>query len=98
MDVRHFAGRLGAFVGAAMQDGDLVLVVDEPPHYRDAARPGTADHQDAHGWSLSPARETHGVSTGVMLDVRPLTPTMPTIGARVILRGERSTDVAVASP
>ena len=42
------ARRLRSLVRAAVQDRDVVPVLDEPLHDRDAARARAADHQDAH--------------------------------------------------
>ena len=41
-------GRLGALVGAAVEDRDRVAAVDEALHERDPGRPGAADHQHVH--------------------------------------------------
>ena len=48
VDVHEIGRRLRSLVLAPVQDRDVVPVLDEPLHDRDAARARAADHQDAH--------------------------------------------------
>jgi hypothetical protein len=48
VDVHETGWRLRPLVAAAVQDRDVVSVLDEPRHDRYAARARAADHQDAH--------------------------------------------------